>query len=468
MIERRRLFANAVWRSSAIVGAKLMAFFFMILAGRWIGVERFGYLVFSLATCQIVFVIMDMGISLALVKTASQYPSKGSGWFESALRMRGYTLPVGFGVLLLMLKVIDVPPEARWLVLALGLSTGTDAIGRLFSSMYVVAQDLRTDARATLVGRAVFFLFGVAMIKAGGSIFWIGVAHLAGNMVTVWILSARAPIIATPRFVADKELDSTKQLLAVAWPLGLVDLFTVIYFRVDQLMLEHWSGAQAVGLYGAAYRLIETAMVLPAALLVAAFPEFVRAASSNHGLRRDSLQVGSFLFAMALVGSVFGVMWAEPLCVMFFGPEFSGSGPLLRILLIALVLIYPNYLFTKLMVASGLQKKFMKIAMICAVFNVLANLLLIPGHGPVGAAWTTVATEVILCVGARGYLIDKIGPPRLQNLVVGLLLGTVSLLAGYAFNEFVSQTFAMVGHFTVCLVLAIGSTALIRTDKKNR
>ena len=468
MFSQDTIIKNAAWRGASIIGAKVMMFLFVTLAARTLVVDQFGYLLFSLAVCQIVFVLMDSGVSAAVMKMASESPRQTTGYFFSAVNLRVYTLPVGFAALLFVLAIVPLPGQIKWLVLILGVSTATESFSKLYSSLFIAARNLKTDALATFIGRGAFLVIGGAALWFGASLLWVGVAHFLGSLVTYSLLSNNPPILSTPDFSKKSSPDLTMELWQLAWPLALVEIFTVIYFRLDQVIIEYFIGAKEVGYYGGAFRLAEAAMILPAALMIASFPGLVKTAKENNALalKEKSSRLSSFLFCGALIVAGFGFLWAEKLTVLLFGMEFARSGPLFQILMFALILIFPNYLYTQLMVALGRQRRYMVIAGLCALFNVGANIIMVPFWGAKGAAWATVGTEILLLVGSQMTLAKYIGFPRLQRGAIWILLGGASFCGGWVASQLMPFAYAMAIHFALCLAFLAGLLVLIR--KENR
>jgi O-antigen/teichoic acid export membrane protein len=81
----------------------------------------------------------------------------------------------------------------------------------------------------------------------------------------------------------------------------------------------------------------------------------------------------------------------------------------------AFVVICFGYLAGHLVIVLELQRLFLRNAAIALVFNVVANVILIPPYGFVAAAWVTLATEVLVTVLTL--------VPGLRRLELGLRAG---------------------------------------------
>jgi O-antigen/teichoic acid export membrane protein len=83
-----------------------------------------------------------------------------------------------------------------------------------------------------------------------------------------------------------------------------------------------------------------------------------------------------------------------------------------------------------------LQRRLIRYAGIAFVFNVVANLLVIPDHGFVGAAWVTLATEILI-LGLSGRMVmQKLGfGLRTSRILRAALAAAAMGLAIYGLRE---------------------------------
>jgi O-antigen/teichoic acid export membrane protein len=72
---------------------------------------------------------------------------------------------------------------------------------------------------------------------------------------------------------------------------------------------------------------------------------------------------------------------------------------LLTILAFNQILVYTNILMTTLLVARGRSRTLMFLTLGMLVWNIALNFVVIPRYGALGAAWTTMATELAGTIG---------------------------------------------------------------------
>lgn len=171
-----------------------------------------------------------------------------------------------------------------------------------------------------------------------------------------------------------------------------------VYNDIDKTMLSRLSTLQATGIYGAAYRVIDVAMVPLRALSAAAYPRFFR-----HGARgvRGSLMVARRLFPAAVgYGCTVGaaVYLVAPLLPRFLGADFGNAVEAVRWLALLPVLKSIQSFAADTLTGAGYQGTRTSLQIGIAVFNVGINVPLIGGWSWRGAAWASLLTDGLLAL----------------------------------------------------------------------
>ena len=196
-------------------------------------------------------------------------------------------------------------------------------------------------------------------------------------------------------------------------PMGAVLLMFTVDNKVDTVMLGSIKGNQAVGIYAVAYKVYDVLVLGAAYLMNALLPVLSRYADltkNKDRLRRIYQRAFDLLLLMGIGVLLFAWFFA-PLIVRVLTQhrylEFADSTSVLRILSLALFLIYFNHLTGYTIVALGQQRVYFFIALGSLVFNIIANWLVIPQFSYYGAATVTVLTESLLLV-ATSILIFRL------------------------------------------------------------
>ena len=84
---------------------------------------------------------------------------------------------------------------------------------------------------------------------------------------------------------------------------------------------------------------------------------------------------------------------------LLYGPRFVDAAPALATLALAIPLFFVNYALTHQVIGWDGQRAYLAVVTAALIANVIGNVTLIPSRGMQGAALSTVATEVVVCIG---------------------------------------------------------------------
>lgn len=186
-------------------------------------------------------------------------------------------------------------------------------------------------------------------------------------------------------------LAQAKQLLKRSSWLWLSGIVSVIYLKIDIVMIGSMAGTEQAGIYAAASRLSELWYVFPATLAVRYYPDMLKAHQQGWAqyyvkLRRFAIMFFAAAFSIAVIMSL-SAPW---IIGLLFGENFSAAIEVLRIHIWAGCFIFVRYLIGQHLVITEQEPLSLLSHGIGAVLNVGLNLWLIPKMGIVGAAWATL------------------------------------------------------------------------------
>jgi O-antigen/teichoic acid export membrane protein len=170
-------------------------------------------------------------------------------------------------------------------------------------------------------------------------------------------------------------------------------------------MLSELRPVSDVGSYGAAWRLLEFALILPQSLCLSLYPRMAGVARCDpNALNALGQTAMRYLFAASLPLAVGTTILAEPVLTLFYGEPFRTAGLTLTVLMWTLVPYAWVRYHAYVLVAAELQRIDMLLNVAMSAVNIGLNLVLIPAHGPLGAAIATLASVAVYGVTQYGYL----------------------------------------------------------------
>ncbi|MBI4435127.1 polysaccharide biosynthesis C-terminal domain-containing protein, partial [Candidatus Uhrbacteria bacterium] len=186
--------------------------------------------------------------------------------------------------------------------------------------------------------------------------------------------------------------------LAHSWPIAISIIFNLLYLKGDILFLAYFRDQAEVGLYGAAYRVLEVMTVLPTMLMGLVLPSLVAMWSQGRTqeFRKRVAQIFD-LFALMVVPVVVGAqLTSTELMTLIAGADFAIAGPILTWLILALVGVFLGTLYGHLVVAINKQRIMTWGYVFVAIVAVVGYRLYIPVYGMWGAVWVTLASEALI------------------------------------------------------------------------
>jgi O-antigen/teichoic acid export membrane protein len=258
------------------------------------------------------------------------------------------------------------------------------------------AERLELTAGVSVLATLLRTAFGAAALFGG-----FGLVGLAGASLVTNVVTAGALLALAARHAPDVEVGAARPSvpwLRESWPLFLNQLLQGLFFKIDALLLLPLAGDAAAGVYAAAYKVSEGAGIISSSFTLALFPRLSRQSDLSSAYRL-ALRV---LLQLAFPLAVGIALLSEPVVAVVGGRDYlPDSAVALSILICYLPLSYANGLTQYVLIAAGRQRMLTGAFGAALIFNLVANLVLIPRFSFVGAAWVTVASELVLLVPFR-------------------------------------------------------------------
>ena len=214
-----------------------------------------------------------------------------------------------------------------------------------------------------------------------------------------------------------KRLDRREVLhiLRGSWPFALAILFGQLYFQSDIVLVSWLRGAEEAGGYNVAFQILAAVYLLPYVvyrqyLMPRLYAWFGAGDETGDGGRPALLAVyrfgnGSMLALGLVLGSLLALLspWGV---TRLFGERYAEAAAILQILALSVPVQYLASSSDAVLTAGGLTAKKVNVQGLAVLFNVGANLLVIPRYGAPGAAVTTVLTEILM-LGCLLWLVRR-------------------------------------------------------------
>jgi len=320
-----------------------------------------------------------------------------------------------------------------------------------------------TEAVSLLIERGLILILALAALLGGH-----GLLGFVLVFVLVRILDCAGLIVYVQRRVLPLRLRADLalwgELLRKGLPFAYAGAMILLFFQLDQVLLEQMRGPLEVGWYAAPVRVLEGLTLVPRILGYALIPTMASLARRAPGDVTALYARGSkYLLLAGLPIGAFGALASEPFMRFLFGDAYAPSGAAARVLLPAAVFMFLSNFGETTLACVERWGTIVAVSTGCLLLNVALNLLWIPSHGYVGAAWATLATE------ASYFLAGAVALSAFGHRIGWLRLALRPLLATLAFAL---TLFALRGltllaaSLAACLVFAAATLLLRVFDRK--
>ena len=400
------------------------------LIARALGPSPLGVLQFAIAVFSYVAYVGDPGLT-----------TLGTREFILSARSAGIVSTI-VGARLLLAAVASVAVAGASWALGLGeserlvivvLASGQMALA--LNMKWVLRSQQRSAALALIeASQAVAFVaLAFLLVRGPDSVLTAAVAVVAGP----WVEATLSLAFTLKREWTWPSLDQrTWTTVRRALPLGVAAFSIAVYYGVDTVLLGVFRSSAEVGWYASAYRLVLPWLQLASIVGWLAMPKIaemrLHEPDAVPALLRDLARA---MLLVALPLSVATTILAPHIVLLAFGDSFAESAGPLSLLIWSTVTVYGNAPFGFLMLARRQDRRYMVIAIAGAVLNLASNLFVIPAFGMVGAASTTLATELFVFTAIIWSTKDMSVDPLAAALRAAAPVAVLTGLAAFVTRE---------------------------------
>ena len=387
-----------------------LGFFYIIYMARYLGAEGFGILSFALAFTAMFGVLTDLGLQTLATREISRDKTLAEKYLGNVATIKMILVVITFSLISITINLMGYPEQTIMVVYFIGASIVISAFSQIFYSIFQAFEKMEYQSLGQILNSVLMFFGILYAINQEYNVIGFALIYFSVSVIVLinnFIVSAWKFV--KPKILTD--FNFWKIAIKGAIPFGLTNIFIVIYYYIDTIMISIMvpDGNEVVGWYNAAYRLILVLLFIPTVYITAVFPIM----SKFHNTSKDSLK---FIFEkstkyMLILGIpiVVGVtLLADRIILIFFGSDYAPSIIALQILVWSFLFAALGGVFGYLLNAINKQMILTKIVGIGATLNIILNLILIPYYSYLGASIATDFTRLVV-ISIELIILSKIG-----------------------------------------------------------
>lgn len=411
---------------STLLGVAIIA-----LMTRHLGQTGFGYYSTAITFFQIFAIMLDLGINVMIVQMLGEH--KGDEAYEkravsATMTLRIITALVVLGLAPFIALLFPYAWEVKIAIFALTVSFFSASLNQVVIGVQQRHLKMYAVAISEVLGRAVLLIGLLMAVWLGWGLLAISIFVSLGSAINLLINWGVARRYAS--FAWNWDPDFWTQLLKRSWPIGVSIIFNLAYFKADTFVLSLVRSPEEVGVYSAAYRVLEILVTFPFMLAGIMLPLFSNAWAKKDLPRFNQLvrQANNVIILLAAPLALGTLVMGVPLMTFVSGQEFAESGEILKILAFAVSIIYLGTIASHVVVAVNAQMKMLPVYIGAAILAVAGYIIFIPVYGMWAAAWMTLISEAVVA-GAAIRITYKAAPQSISWSIILKTLFASGLMA---------------------------------------
>ena len=397
----QRYFSNTIWLLSEKGLRIIDAFFIGIWLARHLGPEQLGILSNAESFVYLFAAFAALGLDQIVVRELVKDESLRDKLLGTTfvLRIIGYVLMSG-GILF-SLQILENTELSNTMVLIIATTLAFQCFKGI--DFYFQSKVLsKYIAICNLIAISVLSVVKVALILTNAPL-----VYFAYALVLEWVLIATGYIIVYGynklsiwKWSFDYAL--AKRLLKKSVFLIIGSVAAALYMKIDQVMIFEILGERDAGIYNVSVKLTSIWIFVTVAITQSVFPSLVSTRKQNKELFLVRLQqLYDILIKIAVLVSIFYVIFADYFVPLLFGEAYQESSGILLIYIWSIIFVFLSNGSWGYYLNENLEKFSSVRLVIGAIINITLNLFFIKWYGLVGAAYATLISYSI-----SGYFVN--------------------------------------------------------------
>lgn len=369
-----------------------ISFITTLFIARNLGPTNYGQLSYALSVTTIFGFVAPLGLDSILYRELIKYPEK-----RNALLGTTFGLKMIAGFTIAAATIFSAPFFATDTIsrILISILAGTFILNafQIISYEFLSRTQSKYQSIITIIVTAILGILKILVILSGKGVIYLALIVLCESFLyaVFYVFLYQRKIEESIRSWSwDGRL--AKELLKDAFPVLILSGFTLIYARVDQVLIKHMLDAASVGMYDAAVRLVDVWNFIPGVIVTVLFPVIVNNKNSPLLFKARMFKLSMLLFFSSAGIALVVTILAPWMIHLLYGASFAPSVIVLQIYIwsaigTALGMLVYNYL-----IAENRRVALILSSFIPMVINIGLNLVLIPIYGIAGAAIATLVS----------------------------------------------------------------------------
>ena len=410
MNSSQRVAKNTAWMLVAGGLGAVLQMLAVLLAARGLSLGDFGVFNYLLSFATVFQFLADFGLTNILVREVARHPEDVGHLLASAKGLM-WSLFLGSTALLLgVVLLLNLPGETQAQSFVMGIASLTLLQAISYSAVLRAIESMEFNAIGFTLHKGLFAgLVGLSLAFHLG-LWGIVVSQLIASLM-FWFFNWRIVSWRVVRVSPRIDFAVWKRMLFEAVPLGSGLVLRQFACQADILVLMCLVDTSQLGLFSGPFRILLSVRMFSMAFALPLYPAMIRSAQ---GPREDFTEFYNramkWFCCLAVPGTVLFLIWPRLLIAVLLGNKFVSAETAMQWFGLAFLPMFVSSLSPFIYTALGWQRIFFFAMAATLIIRVVAELLVVPAFGYVGASAVAAFNEI----GAFGiliYILNRKGYP---------------------------------------------------------
>jgi len=415
----KKLAVNSIWLTLDNILRVVAGFFVGIWVARYLGPDDYGRWNYALSYVSIFAVLIGSALNNVVVRELVRSPEDKNKILGSSFILKLVGALAAFALSILSIFII---PGQSSLVRVMVLIV---AAGTIFQSFEVVNYwfESKVASSYAVCARSLAFIIAsflkIFFVIKGYSVIWFALASAAeiviGSVAYIVVYRVSREKVLLWRY----DMKTARRILIAGLPLILAGIVSIVYSKVDKILVGSLIGPGALGNYSVGTMLTDSWSFIATAVAISVYPSIIYTRLRYVKLYESRMKkLYSFMVAMALVLCLPISVFARPIVHFLYGARFDAAAVILSIYVWTAVPAFLDVAGQKWLYAENLQKYLPIKSLIGSVFSITANLILIPRFGITAAAVTALLSISIATYFSNAFFKETRPLFKAQTLAI--------------------------------------------------
>ena len=384
---------NAGWLISGKIVQMMLSLVVGAISARYLGPGNYGLINYANSFVSFFMAFCTLGLNSVIIKDFVDNPDEQGKALGSSILLRIISSLCSSIMIIAISFVMDANEKITIAVVALSSISlvfhAFDTINYWFQSLY----KSKVTSVVSLVSYMVTSAYKITLLVLNKDVRWFAFATSVDYIFISLLL-----ILAYKKYNGPKltfSFAKSKHLLSKSYHYILSGMMVVIYGQTDKLMLKQMLDETAVGYYSVGTTICNMWVFVLAAVIDSMYPTILSLyGKSKEEFDKKNKQLYAIVFYVSVFVSIMFCIFGNLAIKILYGEAYLPAAGPLKIITWYTAFSYLGVARRAWIVSYDRQKHLKTIYFFAAIFNVVANALLIPKFGAAGAAFASLITQI--------------------------------------------------------------------------